>query len=142
MHITKLIEYIPDLNNSSDEQTLLKLYKQKYENICSKKYGYIITVNQVSKIIEKKISIYNGYVIANCIIDVDCLIPMVGTVFKGIVKQIFPQGMIVIVKNCMKVFIPKDDRYVTKKQEDIVEVRIEQMRFQKGKYDCIGVLVA
>ena len=143
MIINKYIEYIPDLNNVEGENFLLKLFKEKYENICTKKFGYIIKVSNIEKILEKKISIYNGNVIVNCNIEVECLYPFSGLTTSGIIQQIYPQGYIIIVKNCMKTFIPCQTATKDKKYQigDFVNIKIEQFRFQKGKYDCIGIFI-
>ena len=138
MLIISTIEYIPDLNKRENNDEILEIYKKTYENTCSKKYGYIIKVLDIKQIIEKKISIYNGKVIVKCEILIDSLYPKVGLVINGNIQQIFPQGMIIIVKNIMKTFIPTKNK-INFNIGDEITIKLEQIRFQKGKYDCIGI---
>ena len=126
------IEYIPDLTDIS--KVLLVELRKKYENSCSKKHGYILRVNKLVEIIKYRVSIYNGNVIVNCKIEIDHLLPkrdMLIPYTQSDIKQVFTQGK-VIIKDNMKIFIPSE--YLGSKPE----IKIMDIRFQKGKYDCIG----
>lgn len=132
--IRKCIEYIPDLQNPTHR--ILERFQQKYTNTCSKEYGYILQVIRVVQIFSSRISIYNANIIVECDIEVECLKPKIGEQVHGTIQQIFPQGLIVLIENCMKVFIPSPKGQYHKQQE--IQFMIVQTRFQKGKYDCIG----
>jgi DNA-directed RNA polymerase subunit E'/Rpb7 len=126
------VEYIPDLSDVS--KWLLIQLRKKYENSCSKKHGYILRVNKLVEIDKYRISIYNGNVIVNCKIEIDHLLPkkdMLIPYVSSDIKQVFPQGK-VITKDNMKIFIPNE--YTGSSSQ----IRIMDIRFQKGKYDCIG----
>jgi hypothetical protein len=126
------VEYTPDLSDVSKH--LIVQLRKKYENSCSKKHGYILRVNKLVDIIKYRISIYNGNVIANCKIEIDHLLPqkdMFIPYTSSDVKQVFPQGK-VIIKDNMKIFIPSEY------SGSASQIRIMDIRFQKGKYDCIG----
>lgn len=132
--IRKTIEYIPNLSDPLDG--LLERFQKKYINTCSKEYGFVLQVIRIVQTLSSKISIYNAHIIVECDIEIECLIPKVGEIVYGNVQQLFPQGVILIVQNCMKTFIPSPKKQYIKNQQ--VTFRIEQTRFQKGKYDCIG----
>lgn len=132
--IRKTIEYIPDLRNPIEH--LLERFQKRYTNTCSKEYGFILNILRVEQVLSTRISIYNANIIVECEIEVECLIPKAGETAEGIIQQIFPQGLILLVENCMKVFIPSP-KYNYQKQKPL-EFKILQIRFQKGKYDCIG----
>lgn len=140
MIIEKTIEYIPDLQNTLDD--LLLKYKNAYENTCSKTYGFILEIYDIEKVLSNKLSIYNGNIIVTCRLNIRSLFPKVGMKITGILMQNFPEGMILLVQNCMKTFIPytRSGESEGRKVGDEVEFRITQIRFQKGKYDCIGQL--
>lgn len=123
-------------------ETLLEHLRKKIQRTCSKQYGFILDILRVVNVKSRKVSIYNGNIIVDCTIEVDHLFPQVGQMLNGTVKQIFPQGLIILVKDCMKVFIPYSNTQNTQiKPEQIVEFKIVQTRFQKGKFDCIGQLI-
>jgi DNA-directed RNA polymerase subunit E'/Rpb7 len=126
------IEYIPDLTDI--DKHLLDELQKKYENSCSKKHGYILRVNKLVEITKYKVSIYNGNVIVNCKIEIDHLLPTKGMLLpytQSDIKQVFTQGKVVIKDN-MKIYIPSE--YIGSSPE----IEIMDIRFQKGKYDCIG----
>lgn len=133
--ITKTIECIPDI--SKIEDGLYELVKQKFEFTCSKKYGYILEVLEIVSIRSCKISIYNGSTLVQCDIRVRCLLPKVGQKMTGDVLKVYTQGIKCIVSNCLKIFIPTNSK-VKFTQGESIPIQITQIRFQKGKYDCIA----
>lgn len=138
MIISRVLECIPDLSQFTDG--LLTKFQHKYELTCSKKYGFILKVLNIVKINTCKISIYNGNSIMECDIEVECLLPEINQKVTGIITHVYPQGIIIIVHDCMKVFIPTSSK--SKKQVgDCLNVVITQIRFQKGKYDCIASMI-
>lgn len=137
MIISKVVEFIPNDSISSMNDILL-LFKKKYEMTCTKEYGFILEVLSVNKIISSTISIYNGNVILECELLIKNLLPIQNQVLVGRIKQVFPQGIIILIDNCMKTFIPNSSIKNNKKIDIEIQFVIEQIRFQKGKYDCIG----
>jgi DNA-directed RNA polymerase subunit E'/Rpb7 len=133
--IKRLVEYPP--SQSDDPKKLLEYLQNTLQYTCSKQHGFIIRVIGIVRIHSQRISIYNGNIILDCKIEVDHVFPEIGHKTKGLVKQSFPQGTIVLAYDCMKVFIPS----VKIASKEIVDFEIVQIRFQKGKYDCIGKIV-
>jgi DNA-directed RNA polymerase subunit E'/Rpb7 len=138
--IIRSIEFTPDLKRINDG--LLEKFKARYENTCSKSYGYILEVNRIIRTVSSKLSIYNGNLIMECEIEVRCLLPQVNAIVSGLVKQVFNQGIIVMVQGCMKAFIPSPPTASISGHAaevgQLLEFKVSQIRFQKGKYDCIG----
>jgi len=135
--LVKSIEFVPDLKYPND--SLLDRYQRRYENTCTKENGYILSVRAIRRILRRKLSAYNGTLVVECEIDVDCLLPRPGQRIQGVIKQVFAQGWIVLVFDCMKVFVPRGaEGTVDKSLQTPVDVEITQIRFQKGRYDCIG----
>jgi predicted RNA-binding protein (virulence factor B family) len=86
---------------------------------------------------------YNGNIIVTCLLNIRSLFPKVGMKLTGILHQTFPEGMIVLIQNCMKGFIPHahSSENIERKVGEEIEFQITQIRFQKGRYDCIGQLL-
>lgn len=137
--IIKSVEYIPTKTYS--ERTILELFKEKYENTCNRTYGFIISIDKIKKNLNNKISIYNGNIICECIIEAKTLSPSVGDKMSGIIRQIFQEGLIVLVFDRMKVFIPNSPEMNTLKIGQYIQFDLIQLRFQKGRYDGIGKLI-
>lgn len=137
MFVSKVVEFIPNDAISSMNDILL-LFKKKYEMTCTKEHGFILEVLSINKIISSTISIYNGNVILECELLIKNLLPVQNQVLVGRIKQVFPQGIIILIDNCMKTFIPNSSIKNNKKIGIEIQFVIEQIRFQKGKYDCIG----
>lgn len=133
--IRRSAEYPP--SHPDSPQQLLEYLQKYFQYTCSKKYGFIVKVLKLSHIHSRKISIYNGNIILDCSMEVNYILPEVGQKMKGVVKQCFPQGVIALACDCMKVFIPQ----IKETPTSIVHFEIVQTRFQKGKYDCIGKLI-
>lgn len=141
--IPKTIEFIPDLNSKSvDLRMVLAEMKKNVEKTCCQKHGFILEVIAVKSILSNKLSMYNGKLILDCLIEIEHLLPHPNAIVSGVIQQKFPQGLIVLVKNCMKSFVPcVESDLSTLEVGDEIEFEISQIRFQKGKYDCIGDLV-
>ena len=141
--IKKTIEFVPDLNTRKiDPDHLLSIFKENVENTCCQKYGFILRVLEVKDVLSNKLSMYNGKLILNCSIEIEHLLPEIKAKVFGVVQQKFPQGLIILVQNCMKAFIPCEESILqTIEIGDEIEFEISQIRFQKGKYDCIGNLI-
>lgn len=137
MIISKVVEFIPNESISSMDDILL-LFKKKYELTCTKEHGFILEILSINKILSSTISIYNGNVILECELVVKNLLPIQNQVLVGKIKQVFPQGIIILTDECMKTFIPNSLIKNNKKIDIEIQFVIEQIRFQKGKYDCIG----
>jgi DNA-directed RNA polymerase subunit E'/Rpb7 len=133
--IKRLVEYPP--SQSDDPKQLLEYLQQTFQYTCSKQHGFIVNVIGIVHIYSQRISIYNGNIILDCDMEVDYILPEVSQKIKGVVKQSFPQGTIILAYDCMKVFIP-NVKIATKES---VDFEILQIRFQKGKYDCIGKII-
>ncbi len=134
--LAKTVEFVPDLRYPND--SLLERYQRRYENTCTKENGYILSVRAIRRILRRKLSAYNGTLVVDCEIEVDCLLPVPGQLIEGVVKQEFAQGWIVLVYDCMKVFVPRVPDVEIHLHASVV-VEVTQIRFQKGRYDCIGV---
>lgn len=132
------IELIPNqvpLESIRFDEVLFHTIKNQYTHKCTKKYGYILMILRVHSIQKKILSIYNGNIVVDCKVEITNLIPNVGQIYLGSVKNIYPQGSIVIVENCIRVFIP---RLQSIKIGEQIRFRCIQVRFKKGIWDCIG----
>lgn len=117
-----------------ETQSLFERVRQTLEHTCTKAHGFILKVISIEHVHSRKISIYNGNIITDCTVTIEHLLPQVGQIMDGVVKQIFAQGCIVVVQECMKVFLPTVRAHIL----DVLRFRITQIRFQKGRYDCIA----
>lgn len=143
MRIVKTIEFTPTsfTEKKINKDDILSMIKEKYINTCSIDYGFIVDIKSLEKVIDSTISIYNGNIIIKCEIEITNLCPIVGQVLEGVIERVFNEGVILIVQNCLKVFIPFTLQQKNKyKPKSIIKFQIENIRFQKGKYDCIGKL--
>lgn len=138
--LEKTVEFVPDLANP--DYNLLDRFRHRYENTCSKESGYILRVHRVLDVRSRKLSAYNGHLLVRAVIEAECLLPETGQWVDGVVKQTFAQGWIVLVQECMKVFVPRTDP-VPGTALDVdhpLRLRLTQIRFQKGRYDGIGAV--
>ena len=135
--ITKTIEFIPS-DELKDKNNWLLLFREKYQYTCNKLHGYILDIISIEEIVNSTISIYNGNVILTCKLKVKNLLPVLDMTIEGTIQKIYNQGIFVLIKGCMKTFIPKDQLKSKNKIGDDITIQITEIRFFKGKYDCIG----
>lgn len=128
------IEIIGDLSKRITREEVKTYYIEKYEKTCWKQHGFIIKILECKEIIKQKISIYNGHIIITSKLLIQYLLPQIGNILSGIVLNQYPQGSILVVSDCMRAFIP----YKTFKKGEIISFKIDQVRFKKGLWDCIG----
>lgn len=135
------IELLPNqvsLDKNRFDQILLETIKTQYTHKCTRQYGYILRVLRVLHIHKKFLSIYNGNIVVNCEVEVNNLIPEIGKSYQAVIRNIYPQGLIVLVENCIRVFIP--GQFSNKKVNQQIHFKCIQVRFKKGTWDCIGEL--
>lgn len=135
--IEATVEFIPDLQRADHD--LLAHYRRYLEGTCTKHHGFIVRVLGVQRVLNRTLSIYNGKLIVRAAVDVECFFPRTGLQVPGVIQQVFPQGLIVWVAECMKSFVPLP-RVSSFTRGTPVQVTLSQLRFQKGRYDCIATL--
>lgn len=145
ININKTIQFIPNPRDNS-ETYWLSLFREKYNSTCNKKYGYILDILKINKVLNSTISIYNGNLILTCEIQIVNLLPVINRTIEGLIQKIYKEGIFLLCKNCMKIFIPIETFRTTEnnpknfkpKINEKIIVEIVDIRFSKGKYDCIG----
>lgn len=135
--IEATVEYIPDLQQV--DHNLLVYFQRQLEGTCTKNHGFIVRVLGVERVLNRTLSIYNGKLIVRANVEVECFLPRAGLQVPGVIQQVFPQGLIVWVAECMKSFVPLP-RASPFTRGTPVHVTLSQLRFQKGRYDCIATL--
>jgi DNA-directed RNA polymerase subunit E'/Rpb7 len=140
VELERTVEFVPDL--AQPDTDLLARFEARYANTCSREHGFVRHVLDVLAVRSRKISIYNGHAIVHARIVAECFFPQSGVRAMGEVQQIFPQGAIVWVADCMKTFVPTEPTGSPPvRVGQVVEVELMQTRFQKGRYDSIGRFV-
>jgi len=136
-------EFLPTFDFCDDEfsDLILNKIKDTYKFKCTKKYGYILSVISIEKIRKKYISIYNGNVIIDCDILVDNILPKIGEIYTAEIKNIYLQGLILLLKKCIRVFVPIENKKLDFQVGSNLNFLCSQVRFRKGSWDCIGKLI-
>lgn len=121
---------------------------------CDQEFGYIISVESELKIIDNIISSANSGIIFTVEFDILTVKPEEGMVFEGVISKIFLCGIFVTVEK-MDILVPETkmkgykynaSKSIFKKDSsvlncgDTVSVIIEDVRYQKHKFDCIASL--
>lgn len=122
---------------------------------CSQERGYIISID---KILWETATNHLSRTTGACILTIQFLAqalkPSVGSMYNGIVRNVFPEGIFVEV-HTMSVLIPyseipewkyKDASFVHLTADEIIrindyiQVRITACRYKDSAYQCIGIL--
>ena len=158
--IEKRVCVKPDCLNSKIRSYLLQKSKEYYINDCTKDLVYIIDIKKLVKIKDNFLSNSCSDIVFEIILKVETIKPDVGMVFNGKVCMIFQDGILVNIKEIMKVLIPvsvlknyelennifiykgggEDDKVKRNeiKINDIIDVVIIGSKYSKKKYSCFG----
>lgn len=132
--------------------------REKMEKKCSQRYGYILKIINVENIINNYISRAYSNIVVKVNITLETLKPEIGGVFQGKVIMLDKEGIFILVKDVFKIMIPsstikeqyffetdkflieKGNKKYTIKYGDILEAEIKNLKYEKNRYSCIGVL--
>lgn len=146
------IEISPDKLDFKIKQ---HIYDELSKNIgiCCKKYGYILEIINIISISNKSISNTSANIIFNVKYTANTLKPSIGNVISCKVNMVFIHGLFLGLHD-LKVLIPskelKNYKFDSKKniyygkrpikKDDIIDVVIQDVKYMKKQYSCIGVL--
>lgn len=143
--------------DSDIESHILKNLETNIKGKCIYNYGYILDIRKILKITDNTINRANSTNIFNVDFEAEVLKPEIGLICKGVVCMIFQEGIIVNVKNKMKVLIPLDllnkkysinrDVVVNESEKVIirvgmdVKVEIVMIKYERKEFNCIGKII-
>lgn len=136
------------IDNFDDE--IIKIMSKKYKNNCSKKDGYVISVDKLVKVLSSKISSINCNLIFDVKVEMSTLLPKVNDVYTGTVCLVFEKGIFLDIDNVFKALISYEslnkDNYTfnsiyenfTNKDKDAIYVgSVLKIRLKGVKYSKI-----
>ena len=147
--------------DSLDSNIMSYLYQNAVDDLtnkCFEKYGYILNVIKIVKVLENKISVCDNRVIFQMVMEVENLFPKIDDCYSGEVFMIFNKGIFIKVSKKLKILIPltnminyehnKDSNFFHNKTtdhfiyiNDIVTVKILGIQFSKNDFNCFATLL-
>ena len=131
--------------------------KDVYVNVCSKRYGYILTVNRIQTFNDNCISSASHGINFNITFEINTIRPEVNKIFSGIVCMIISKGIFINIQSKMKVLVPfdkmngytyqKSSNSYTKKDVNNIELQTEVsvkligIKYSKKEFSCFAELV-
>lgn len=155
LKIRKNVCVEPLLVNKKINDNLRDKITTLYLGTCTHKNGYVIEIAHDIVIRGNRVA-DNGSVIFDVEFSVKTLKPQKGQILEGEICMIFEDGIFVEVGGKMKVLIPTSriegmefDRATSSftgkersvHMSDVVNVKIDQIRYEKCQFSCIGFLV-
>ena len=133
----------------------------KLENIiknseCSYDNGYILEIKRIIDYNNNYISNATNMIVFTVIFEAITLNPKIGSILSGKVVSVHTSGIFVEIKEKIKVLVaessmegmiydPNTSSYVSKdyciNKNDIVNIKITDIRYQNKKISCIGILL-
>ena len=156
-----MVNLEPKYLTTNHKTRILEKLKEAKEGSCSKNDGYVIEVLDLVKIVNQGINMSNSVSIFKVKYRAEVIKPEPDCVMTGNVCLASDQGLLVLVSDCFKVFIPEegvenytydDTRSLYEKKkcdgpefiefDTEVEVRITSIRFMcdKRQFSCIGAI--
>jgi len=128
--------------------------KDKYEQTCSKEYGFIIKIEKINFKDQTNIinTLGNGEIIYT--VSFICLVlePTKNMILQGQINTMFRHGIFANIDK-IKILIPSskldgwtfnDNKFskgnVTLNISDKIEIKIIEVRYEKKQYSCIGTI--
>jgi len=150
--IIEKIHIEPKYLNSNISNIIVELLKKKYNNKCIKNCGYIISIEKLLSYNNNIISNSNPNVIFDIKYEMMILEPYVGMKLLGPIILIFEEGLLVKIRNNLKILIKKESIFNYKLTNDgceysdniemcngdNIKIEITKMKFEKNRYTCIG----
>lgn len=148
--IQKRIQLPPQFLDANLKDHLLRLLQEKYYGCCLKNYGHILEVTQIQSFKNIENTVFQVK------FEADCLNPKVGDKVEAVVSCLYPQGILIVVKDIQKAFIPISNlkgysyeghlnRYLSMDRkievDDTITVEISCIRFEKSKESWLCRLV-
>lgn len=142
--------------DSNYKKHLLEKINILTKDECSKKYGHIIEILEIVKIIDNKISSAKANIIFDVIFKAKVLKPIKNKYYDANVCMITEDGIFLEVLNKINILIPKsdlseyeikDDRYIHKntkksiKYGDIIKVCIRDTKYSNKNFSSIGFII-
>ena len=137
-----------DINN-----IIFRKLKHNYIGTCTYKYGYIIDVLKITRIIDNTISNINADVIINLEFEVNTILPKVGLELKGIICMVCPEGIFVNIIDNFNILIPKSQldnfQYINNQftkddttlcNDKQIDIKIDFLKYENNNFSCIGSL--
>tara|TARA_B110000211_G_scaffold136385_1_gene156116 strand:+ start:72 stop:554 length:483 start_codon:yes stop_codon:yes gene_type:complete len=142
--------------DSNYKKHLLEKINTLTKNECSKKYGHIVEIIEIVKIIDNKISSAKANIIFDIIFKAKVLKPVKNKHYDANVCMITEDGIFLDVYNKINILLPKnqlydyemkDDRYIHKntkksiKHGDIINVGIKDTKYSNKNFSSIGFII-
>lgn len=137
------------------KEHLLVKVRSMLSGKCMHEHGYILHVYKITKILDQHITRIDGYIRFFLTILVAAMKPNVGDEIDATVEMIFPHGifcfykmmrMMVPISKCHGLTIRHDfsmtclhnpSLNITIRKNNIIHVRIDDVRFENDFYSCI-----
>lgn len=149
----------PGMLNQEYKENILSSLKQKYEKKCLSKYGFIHEIKRIVKIQSDEIG--SIFPTSNLIAatELTCFLPRINMRFEIRISIILVHGIFCYMDK-IRILIPianlahwelqkdftsqklinKIDHRILKK-DDVILIRLEEVRFEKDGYSCIAKLL-
>lgn len=146
--------------DSNYEQHLLNKANQDTKDECSQKYGFIIRIVKIHKILDHEINRVNADNVFTVKFEAETLKPEQNKIFRGSVCMVYKDGIFINVLNKQKILIPayvltdnyyfNDEKnlYIGNKDSDdiikegtILDVKITASQYNNLNFSCFGTIV-
>ena len=125
---------------------------------CSYDNGYILEIKRILNFNNNYISNATNMIVFTVVFEAITLNPKIGSLLNGTVVSIHTSGIFVEIKEKIKVLVSESNMdgmiydvntltYISKvrkgvvKKNDIVSIKISDIRYQNKKISCIGILI-
>lgn len=149
------------LNSKYLDQNLMDHILSKITELtfdkCTKKYGYILKINKINKIVSHEIGRANIDNIFSIIFNADIFKPEKDLKISGTVCMIYKDGIFINILNKQKMLIPKsnlnkfifneelqiyqDEKDNKIKIGDIINAKMSAVSYNNQTYSCFGTIV-
>jgi DNA-directed RNA polymerase subunit E'/Rpb7 len=145
------VSVLPHMLDTNIEETLEKVVRDKYRQVCNKKWGYITGVDSI-RILENIVNRVGFNIFFKIAVTAERFLPKEGTVISANVQMCFVHGLLCKFHE-LSILVPMSTitsgkfeggvlRTVSRtvRKGDLVTVRLTNVKYEKHKYSAIAVL--
>jgi DNA-directed RNA polymerase subunit E'/Rpb7 len=146
----------PDYLNDQYDNYILEYIKKECENMCLKDIGYIKKIIKIKEIIHDEIMKMTPNINVKVNVEAEVYYPTINDILNIKVELIFNHGIfanfnklkvLIPIYNCEQYELIQDfsETYLKHKEtqkkikkNDIIEIQLTNIRFEKDNYSCLG----
>jgi DNA-directed RNA polymerase subunit E'/Rpb7 len=151
IYFSENISLQPNMLNARIYDTIQKIVQDKYKNVCTRKWGYIVDIKEI-RVLSNVVDRVSSNIFFNIGVHAERFLPKEGVVIPALVQMCFQHGILCKYRD-LSILVPmstiKDVKYENGRIQsgdtsimkgDEIPVCMTNVKYDKHKFSAIGNL--